>query len=81
MTRRGLFFFWDSQGIPIDIALLHLRVASKVTAADEFVLLCEFMCDASNAGWKHEKIYSDLREANQCGGLNLPTWMMGKAGA
>ena len=69
--RRGLFFFWDSVGIPVDIAINHLRTKQLVSDENIKYLIYEFIGDAWQAGWKNDKIKSDLREADRCGVLNL----------
>lgn len=72
--RRGLFFFWDTMGLPIDMSILHLRTKRWLSNEEMVQLLIEFIEDAMTAGWKDEKIKGDLREADFCGHLNLKQW-------
>jgi hypothetical protein len=55
---RGLFYWADTEGIPLDLAYLRLKPDPDVW----FILLCEYVADAVKAGWKKDKIISELRE-------------------
>lgn len=64
---RGMFFYADTEGIPLEM------IATRVAGAGlnlEWELLA-YAADALKAGWKPEKIASELREATAFG-LNVP---------
>jgi hypothetical protein len=73
---KGLFYFADTEGIPLDTAILHLRSKKIIDGRDEFYLLLNYVSDAIKAGWSKPKTQSELREARMCGGIGVPEWLL-----
>lgn len=67
--KTGLFFWHDTEGIPPEIALRHL----KVGVPDQFLMLCQYAIDAVRAGWSVEKVRGEMRDLHYLG-IEVPAF-------